>query len=97
MKKIIAILTAMMLTASMAACGSSDAKDTADASAKEETTAEETKDDSEVEETTDDAEEATDGKVYNVGICQLVQHEALDAATQGFMDALVDELGEDKV
>jgi len=35
--------------------------------------------------------------VYKVGICQLVQHDALDAATQGFMDALVDELGEDKV
>ena len=25
----------------------------------------------------------TDGKVYNIGICQLVQHEALDAATKG--------------
>lgn len=24
----------------------------------------------------------TDGKVYNIGICQLVQHEALDAATK---------------
>ena len=34
---------------------------------------------------------------YSVGICQLVQHDALDAATQGFMDALVAELGEDKV
>ena len=34
--------------------------------------------------------------VYKVGICQLVQHEALDAATQGFMDALTEELG-DKV
>ncbi|MCR5255398.1 MAG: ABC transporter substrate-binding protein [Acetatifactor sp.] len=34
---------------------------------------------------------------YTVGICQLVQHEALDAATQGFKDALVDELGEEKV
>lgn len=29
---------------------------------------------------------------YNVGICQLVQHPALDAATQGFMDKL-NELG----
>lgn len=36
-------------------------------------------------------------KVYNVGICQLVQHEALDAATKGFKEALVDKLGEDKV
>ena len=33
---------------------------------------------------------------YTVGICQLVQHEALDAATKGFMDALTAELG-DKV
>ena len=28
------------------------------------------------------------GATYTVGICQLVQHEALDAATQGFMDAI---------
>ena len=34
---------------------------------------------------------------YNVGICQLVQHPALDAATQGFQDALKEELGEDAV
>ncbi len=33
---------------------------------------------------------------YTVGICQLVQHDALDAATKGFMDALKDEFG-DKV
>ena len=38
-----------------------------------------------------------DDKTYNVGICQLVQHEALDAATQGFKDALTEELGEDAV
>ena len=31
---------------------------------------------------------------YSVGICQLVQHPALDAATQGFMDALTEELGD---
>ncbi len=33
---------------------------------------------------------------YSVGICQLVQHPALDAATQGFQDALTEKLG-DKV
>ena len=33
---------------------------------------------------------------YVVGICQLVQHDALDAATKGFKDALVEALG-DKV
>ena len=27
-------------------------------------------------------------KVYTVGICQLVRHDALDAATKGFKDAL---------
>ena len=36
-------------------------------------------------------------KAYNVGICQLVQHVALDAATQGFKDALVETLGEENV
>lgn len=36
-------------------------------------------------------------KTYTVGISQLVAHPALDAATQGFKDALVKELGEDKV
>jgi len=35
--------------------------------------------------------------VYHVGICQLVQHEALDAATKGFRDALVDKLGAEHV
>lgn len=36
------------------------------------------------------AEEET----YTIGICQLVQHEALDSATQGFMDAVTEELGD---
>ena len=40
---------------------------------------------------------AAEGKTYNVGICQLVQHVALDSATQGFKDALVEALGEDAV
>ncbi len=31
---------------------------------------------------------------YSVGVCQLVQHVALDAATQGFQDALTDKLGD---
>ena len=39
---------------------------------------------------------AVEGEVYTVGICQLVQHVALDAATQGFKDALTEALG-DKV
>lgn len=35
-----------------------------------------------------------EGKTYTVGICQLVTHDALDAATQGFIDALTEELGD---
>ena len=31
---------------------------------------------------------AASGGTYTIGICQLVQHAALDAATQGFEDAL---------
>ncbi|WP_373215635.1 ABC transporter substrate-binding protein [Ruminococcus sp. 5_1_39BFAA] len=40
--------------------------------------------------TTVSAEEGT----YTIGICQLVQHDALDAATQGFKDALTEEFGD---
>ena len=37
---------------------------------------------------------AEEAETYTVGICQLVQHDALDAATQGFKDALTEELGD---
>ena len=32
--------------------------------------------------------------VYRIGVCQLVQHDALDAATRGFQDALTEKLGD---
>ncbi len=35
-----------------------------------------------------------EGTTYQIGICQLVQHVALDAATQGFQDALTEKLGD---
>lgn len=41
--------------------------------------------------------EPTEGGKYKVGVCQLVQHAALDQATQGFVDALKAELGEENV
>ena len=40
------------------------------------------------------ADSAAPAESYTVGICQLVQHEALDAATQGFQDALAEQLGD---
>ena len=34
---------------------------------------------------------------YKIGICQLLRHDALDAATKGFKDAIVEALGEENV
>lgn len=62
-KKITALIMALAMCVSFAACSSTD--DSADK--------------------------------YVVGICQLVQHDALDAATKGFRDALIAELGEENV
>lgn len=39
----------------------------------------------------------TEDDTLRVGVVQLVQHDALDAATQGFVDALIAEFGEEKV
>ena len=39
-------------------------------------------------------ESASGSQTYTVGIIQQVQHEALDAATQGFQDALTELLGD---
>ncbi len=88
MKKMLALLLALVMVLSLAACASSQPAAT-DAAASTETT-----------ETTETSSEepaeapAESGKTYTVGVCQLVQHEALDAATQGFIDALKEELGD---
>lgn len=43
----------------------------------------------------DKAQSENSGAKYQVGICQLVQHPALDEATKGFKQAMQDKLGED--
>ena len=58
MKKLIAVILAVLMIVSMTACSSAK-KDT-----------------------------------YVIGICQIAPHEALDAATKGFMDALTEVFGE---
>lgn len=45
----------------------------------------------------DDSSKADSGAKYKVGIVQLTEHPALDAATQGFKDALIEALGEENV
>ena len=44
--------------------------------------------------TSGDAAPAAEAKVFNVGVCQLVQHPALDKATEGFVTALTEKLGD---
>ena len=39
--------------------------------------------------------ESTNGQKFKVGVIQLVQHDALDAATNGFVDALKEKFGDD--
>lgn len=41
--------------------------------------------------------DSTDDGKFVVGVCQLLQHDALDAATEGFIEALKAELGEENV
>ena len=84
MKKALSLLMAVTMTLGLAACGSSASTGTESSSAASATDTAETS-----------AAEA--GTVYKVGICQLVQHDALDAATQGFKDALTEKLGENGV
>ena len=80
-KKAIALLmTGVMLA--MTACASTGA---APAAAPAEDAA---------AEAAEESAPAEEGKTYNVGICQLVQHVALDAATKGFRDALTEKLGD---
>lgn len=45
----------------------------------------------------EEKKEDASGDAYRIGICQLVQHDALDAATEGFKDALIELCGEDGV
>lgn len=90
MKKAVSLMMAAAMTMGLAACGSTASTDTAASTA-------DTASSTEAAASTADSTAAADGKVYNIGICQLVQHEALDAATQGFKDALVEKLGEGSV
>ena len=88
--KILSMILAGTMALSMAGCGSNTAETTAVATeaAKTEAASES------AAETTAEAAGTADGKTYNVGICQLVQHDALDAATKGFKDALTEALGD---
>lgn len=106
MKKALALLLTVVMVGSLAACGNTDSQQTSanDAAAAEDAentetegdTADAAGDEADSAQTEGSDDAADDDASYTVGICQLMQHEALDAATQGFKDALTEALG-DKV
>lgn len=91
MKKFSALLLTIAMAISLTACGGSSTQETASESteaAAETTQAAEAAKEAEAPA----AEQEGELPSYVVGICQLVQHDALDAATQGFKDALTQEM-----
>ena len=70
---------------------------TADSAASTADSTASTADDESKSDDNSEAAKVEDGKVFNVGICQLVQHDALDAATKGFRDKLTELVGEDHI
>lgn len=91
--KIMSLILAGTMVLSMTACGSKPAETTAAATTAAATEAA-TEAAAESSEAKEEATEAADGQTYTIGICQLVQHDALDAATQGFKDAITEAMGD---
>ncbi len=95
MTKLTAVsMAALIAAASLTACGSSTAPATTEKSA--ETTAASADTKSAPSETAQ-AQDVSSDKQFRVGICQLVQHSALDAATKGFVDVLKEKYGDNVV
>lgn len=83
MKKILAAGLALTMSLSLTACMGGTANSSSAASGGSESSSAA-------------ASSGSDG-VYNIGICQQMQHVSLDEATQGFEDALTELLGEENV
>ncbi|HHV08890.1 MAG TPA: ABC transporter substrate-binding protein [Clostridiales bacterium] len=91
MKKIFALILCLSMILSLSACG------TTNKGGEPSNSTSESGDQTSTQPTAPATEDAgSSDAAYTVGIIQLVQHEALDAATQGFQDALKELLG-DKV
>lgn len=92
MKKLAALAMVLAMTATtLAGCGNSAPAETP----AQTVPAAEQEASAPAEESTEAPAEATgEDTVYHVGICQLVQHPALDAATEGFQAALKEKLGD---
>lgn len=92
MKKSMKIMSLVMsgaMALSLTACGGSS-ESTTTAAAEAATTAAS----ADTTAASADTTAAAGGDTYTIGICQLVQHDALDAATLGFKDAVTEALGD---
>ena len=88
--RILSLVMAGAMALSMTACGSGAASDNTGATAGTDTNS--------TPATEQTAEAGTsDGQKYTIGILQQLEHPALDAASQGFEDALTELLGADNV
>lgn len=83
-KKILAAAAAALMTCSLAACGENK-----DGSSNTSTAENPGNTNPSISPSIDNGD-----KVYTVGICQLIEHDALDAATEGFEAALKEKLGD---
>ena len=71
LKKILAIMMAAAMAAAMTACGGNSGSSSDNGS------------DTGTEESASSGSSESSGQTYTIGICQQMEHEALDQATQG--------------
>lgn len=80
-KKFISVMAAAVMAISLAGCGNSDGGSGSSSGSGAGSS----------------SPSSSGSKTYHIGICQLMEHEALDSATQGFQAILKEKLGEDNV
>ena len=90
--KLLAMILAGAMALSVTACSGGSTETTA-----ADTSATDSPDAADAAQGSEEGSPEGEGATYTVGICQLVQHDALDAATQGFKDALTEALGDSVV
>lgn len=95
LSKLLSVLLALAMVFALASCGSgSTSSNSGSGSTPSSTDNSAASSAGDSSSSADASGTAADGETYTVGICQLVQHDALDAATQGFKDALTEKLGD---
>ena len=86
MSKLLALLMALAMVFALSACSKDDGNANATPDGNQSS-----------DNQPADNQPGNEGETYTIGICQLVQHPALDLATQGFKDALTEKLGADAI